>query len=85
MGIVLRSIQIIASLAMITAILLQTTKSEQSSGTTGMGWGVLGGKSQSSIRTRWGIEQHLERITTYVAVGFMVVSLLAAIAVLRGF
>lgn len=72
-------LQMLAAVAMITAILLQTTKSEQSSGTTGMGWGVIGGKSTASIRTRWGVEQHLDRITTWIAVAFLVFSLLASV------
>jgi len=71
-------LQMIAALAMIAAILLQTTKSEQSSGTTGMGWGVIGGKSTSSIRTRWGVEEHLNRITMWIAIGFLALSLLAS-------
>ena len=68
-------LQVIASLVMITLILVQTTKSEQSGG---MGWGVIGGKSSSSIRTRWGVEEHLGRITTWVAVSFLVFSVLAS-------
>jgi len=79
MGIALRILQMIAALAMIMAILLQTTKSEQSSGTSGMGWGVIGGKSTSSIRTRWGVEEHLSRITMWVAIGFLALSLLASV------
>jgi len=72
-------IQAIAAVGMITMILIQTTKSEQSSGSSGMGWGVIGGKSTSSIRTRWGVEEHLNRITTWIAVGFLVFSALASI------
>ena len=72
-------LQIICAIGLIAAILLQTTKSEQSSGTSGMGWGTIGGKSSSSIRTRWGIEEHLNRITMWVAISFMVVSLIAAV------
>jgi len=79
MGTVLRAFQAIAALTMITAILLQTTKSEQSSGTSGMGWGVIGGKSTSSIRTRWGVEEHLDRITMWVAIAFLALSLLASV------
>jgi len=77
--------QLLAAIALIALILMQTTKSEQSSGTSGMGWGVIGGKSQSAFRTRWGVEQHMERITTYVAVGFLVISVLSAVVVLRGY
>jgi protein translocase SecG subunit len=83
MAVVFGVIQVVASAALIALILMQTTKSEQSSGQTGMGWGVIGGKSQSAFRTRWGVEQHMERITTYVAVAFLLISLLAAIATLR--
>lgn len=79
MGTVFLVLQMMAAVAMITAILLQTTKSEQSSGTTGMGWGIIGGKSTSSIRTRWGIEEHLNRITTWVAVAFLGFSMLASV------
>jgi len=64
---------------LIAAILLQTTKSEQSGGTSGMGWGTIGGKSSSSLKTRWGIEEHLSRITMWVAISFMVISLVAAV------
>jgi len=79
MGTVFLILQMVAAVAMITAILLQTTKSEQSSGTTGMGWGVIGGKSTASIRTRWGVEEHLNRITTCVAVAFLLFSILASV------
>ena len=79
MGTVFRVLQVLAALAMIAAILLQTTKSEQSSGTGGMGWGVIGGKSTSSIRTRWGVEEHLNRITMWVAVAFLALSVLASV------
>jgi len=72
-------LQVICSIALIAAITIQTTKSESSSGATGMGWGVIGGKATSSVE-RWGLEQHLNRITTILAVAFMVVSLLSAIA-----
>jgi protein translocase SecG subunit len=72
-------LQMIAALAMIAAILLQTTKSEQSTGTGGMGWGVIGGKSTSSIRTRWGVEEHLNRITMWIAIAFLALSLLASV------
>jgi protein translocase SecG subunit len=79
MIVLLSAVQMLTAIALIVCILLQTTKSEQSSGTTGMGWGVIGGKSSAAFRTRWGIEEHLNRITTYVAVAFMVISMLAAV------
>lgn len=79
----LSAVQMLAAIALIVCILLQTTKSERSSGTTGMGWGIIGGKSSASIRTRWGIEEHLNRVTSYVAVAFMALSLLVAVVRLR--
>jgi protein translocase SecG subunit len=84
MGIALHILQVIAALAMITAILVQTTKSEQASGASGMGWGVIGGKSTSSIHTRWGVEEHLDRITMWVAVAFLVFSGLASVWTMHG-
>ena len=77
MGTFLMILQAVASIAMITMILIQTTKSEQSSG-GGMGWGVIGGKSSSSIH-RWGVEEHLGRITLYVAVAFLALSAMASV------
>lgn len=78
MGTIFMILQGIAAVAMITMILIQTTKSEQSSGSAGMGWGVIGGKSTSSIRTHWGVEEHLGRITTWVAIAFLLFSVLAS-------
>jgi protein translocase SecG subunit len=76
---VLSILQVIAAIAMIAMTLLQTTKSEGSTGTTGMGWGTIGGKSSATIRTRWGIEEHLNRITMYVAASFIILSILTAV------
>jgi protein translocase SecG subunit len=73
-------LQTIAAVAMIAMTLLQTTKSEGSTGTTGMGWGTIGGKTTSTIKTRWGIEAHMNRITMYVAGAFVILSILAAVA-----
>ena len=75
MGILIMMLQGIAAVAMITMILIQTTKSEQ---TGGGGWGVIGGKATSSIRTRWGVEEHLGRITMWIAIAFIVLSVLAS-------
>jgi protein translocase SecG subunit len=84
MGIALHILQVVAALAMITAILVQTTKSEQSSSSSGMGWGVIGGKSTSSIHTRWGVEEHLDRITMWVAISFLAFSGLASVWTMHG-
>jgi len=72
MLIVLQALQVMIALGLILLTAITTTKSEQSGG-GGMGWGMIGGKSSSSIA---GLEDQLTRITTYVAATFMVVSLL---------
>jgi protein translocase SecG subunit len=66
--------QILAALALIALTATTQTKSEQGGG--GMGWGTLGGKSSSSIA---GLEDQLTRITTYVAVAFLVVSMIVGV------
>ena len=72
------AVQLLCAIVLIVCILLQTTKSESGSGASGMGWGVIGGKSSAAFRTQWGLEAHLNRITTYTAIAFMATSLLAA-------
>jgi preprotein translocase subunit SecG len=73
MLIVFQVLQIVVVLGLIVLTAVTTTKSEQGGG--GMGWGTIGGKSSSSIA---GLEDQLDRITTYVAAAFLVVSLLVA-------
>jgi len=63
-------LQIVAALGLITLTAVTTTKSEQS-GSSGMGWGTIGGRSSSSIA---GLEDQLGRITMYVAVAFLIAS-----------
>lgn len=72
MAIVFQALQVIIALGLILLTAVTTTKSEQSGG-GGMGWGMIGGKSSSSIA---GLEDQLTRITTYLAAAFLVVSLL---------
>jgi protein translocase SecG subunit len=81
MAIFLEVVQILSALVLIVLIASQTTKSEQS-GAGGLGWGTIGGKASSSF-SRWGLEEHLDRITTIVAVAFLVLSVLTAIAYFR--
>jgi protein translocase SecG subunit len=76
--ILLTALQVLCAVALIALIMMQTTKSEQSGGSAGMGWGTIGGKSSSSFHTKWGLEAHLDRITTYVAISFFVISLVTA-------
>ncbi len=68
-------VQLIAALGLVVLTAVTTTKSEQS-GTGGMGWGTIGGKSSSTIA---GLEDQLGRITTYVAVAFLAVSMIVAV------
>jgi preprotein translocase subunit SecG len=72
MAIVFQVLQVIIALGLILLTAVTTTKSEQSGG-GGMGWGMIGGKSSSSIA---GLEDQLGRLTTYLAAAFLVVSLL---------
>ena len=74
MLIVFYAIQILAAVALIALTAVTQTKSEQ--GGSGLGWGTLGGKSSSSIA---GLEDQLGRITTYVAVAFLIVSMVVAV------
>jgi protein translocase SecG subunit len=73
-------LQIVAALLLITLTAVTQTKSEQGGG-GGMGWGTIGGKSSSSIA---GLEDQLTRITTYAAVGFLVVSILVSALSMKG-
>jgi preprotein translocase subunit SecG len=74
--IIAQVLQIIIALALILLTALTTTKSEQS-GSGGFGWGTIGGKASSSIA---GLEDQLGRITTWLAVAFLVASALVGIA-----
>ena len=69
-------VQVLAAVGLIALTLLTTTKSEQG-GSGGIGWGTIGGKASSSIA---GLEDQLGRITTWLAVAFLVASALVAIA-----
>ena len=75
MEVFLQVVQIIIALGLILLTAVTTTKSEQS-GSGGMGWGMIGGKSSSSIA---GLEDQLTRVTTYVAAAFLVVSVAVAV------
>ena len=69
-------LQIIVALGLILLTAFTTTKSEQS-GSGGFGWGTLGGKASSSIA---GLEDQLGRITTWLAVAFLIASAFVGIA-----
>ncbi|MDE2572249.1 MAG: preprotein translocase subunit SecG [bacterium] len=57
---------IILALVMIVLMGVQTTKNE------GLGIGSIGGQRESLYRGRLGRDEQLARITTYVAIGFVV-------------
>lgn len=65
-------IQFITSMGLIVAILLQTTKSEGLSGT-------IGGKTESVFKGKARSEALLEKVTTVLAITFLISSLLTAI------
>jgi preprotein translocase subunit SecG len=66
-------VNILTSLFLIGVVMSQTTKSEGLSGT-------IGGKSQSSFRGKPGMDDKLNLLTKYAAVGWMVTSVLVAYA-----
>lgn len=72
-GNILLAINALTSCALIFIIMTQTTKSEGLSGT-------IGGKTQSSFRGKPGMEDKLNLLTKYAAVGWMVTSVLVAVA-----
>jgi protein translocase SecG subunit len=70
-------VQLISAIALIFIIAIQTTKSEQSGSGMG-GWGTIGGQASSSI-SKFGLDAQLTRITTWIAVGFFVLSFVGAL------
>lgn len=69
-------IQVLAAIALILIIAVQTTKSEQSG--AGMGWGTIGGQASSSVH-KFGLDAQITRVTTWIAITFFVLSFLGAI------
>ena len=68
--------QIMAAVAMITVVALQTTKSEGLSGT-------IGGQSSASVKVKKGSEERLREFTKWTAVVFMVLSAIVALPIFR--
>ncbi|NLY51749.1 MAG: preprotein translocase subunit SecG [Firmicutes bacterium] len=64
----LMAIQLLVSISLIVAVILQESKGE--------GLGSIGGGTQMFFRGVKGIDQVLERATTYLAVAFMLLSLI---------
>lgn len=69
---VLLIVQIVTCVGLIAAVLLQTTESEGLSGT-------IGGRSETFLKGKKGVEALVDKVTTGFAVGFLVSSLLTAI------
>jgi protein translocase SecG subunit len=75
MLIVMIILQTLVALGLIALTAFTTTKSEQ--GGAGMGgWGSIGGKASSSIA---GLEDQLGRLTTWLAVAFLALSVFVGI------
>jgi preprotein translocase subunit SecG len=66
-------VQFLVSVGLVLAVVSQTTKHE------GLG-GTIGGRASGpSFRGRPGVEDQIQKITAYLAVAFMVTSLLSFI------
>lgn len=71
MGTFLMIIQFVVCIALIAAVVLQESKGE--------GLGSIGGGGRMFFNQRKGNEQILEMATTYLAVGFLVLSVVLTI------
>ena len=68
-------VQVLSSILLILIIAIQTTKSEQ--GSSGMGWGTIGGQASTSVH-KFGLDAQLTRVTTWIAISFFVLSFISA-------
>jgi preprotein translocase subunit SecG len=66
-------VQLLVSVALVIAVVSQTTKHE------GLG-GTIGGRTSASFRGRPGLEDQIQRLTMYLAIAFMVTCLLSFVA-----
>ena len=66
----------VVCVGLVVAVLLQTTKSEGLSG-------VIGGTSQSVFKGKKGFEDRLQEITNYLAIGFVVLSLIMSLVAFK--
>jgi preprotein translocase subunit SecG len=65
-------LQFIVSVGLIIAVLIQTTKSEGLSGT-------IGGSRETIFKGKKGAEELVEKITSFLAIAFLIFSLLTAL------
>jgi len=73
----LQTIQVLVSLLLIGLILVQTTRAEGAGGLMGMG--TIGGQTRAAFKTRSGFEEHIGRITAWVASVWLVVSAILSV------
>jgi protein translocase SecG subunit len=64
---------VVSAIALVVLLAVQTTKQE------GLG-GTIGGRVESSYRPRLGFDEQLQRITTFVAIVFVVFGTVVAIS-----
>jgi protein translocase SecG subunit len=69
-------LQILAAVAMVTVVAMQTTKSEGLTGT-------IGGQTSASIKVKKGSEERLREFTKWTAIVFMVLSAIIALPMFR--
>ncbi len=69
--------QVVTTLSLIALMAIQTDKAEQGGGGV-MGLGAAGGRSSGNINLPVGAERILQRVTTWMAVGFLFSSVLNA-------
>jgi protein translocase SecG subunit len=69
-------LQILAAVAMVTVVAMQTTKSEGLTGT-------IGGQTSASVKVKKGSEERLREFTKWTAVTFMILSAIVALPIFR--
>ena len=70
-------VQFLVTVGLIAIVALQTSKSEGLSGTLG------GSTSVSGFHSRPGMEEQLQQWTTYLAIGFLILSFITSLFHLR--
>ncbi|HEY8417332.1 MAG TPA: preprotein translocase subunit SecG [Limnochordales bacterium] len=71
MGVFLMILQLLVSIGLIAVVLLQRSKGE--------GLGAVGGSAQMFFDQARGVDRVLEKATTYLAVAFLVLSIIISI------
>lgn len=71
MGVFLMILQLLVSIGLIAVVLMQKSKGE--------GLGAIGGSAQMFFDQARGIDRVLEKATTYLAIAFMVLSIIISV------